>query len=164
MLSHSIFVSFKLFQVANCKHCRLCDLCVMEYDHHCLFLNRCVGQNNHRVFLLFILAMIVAQLFFVSIAGYYLHWRSEVEESWSWGSVAMREAWVLLLLIINVFTVLWEIWLLSEQFRAISTGTTTYFRQCRHKKSSWRKRVVTVLLFLVEGKNNRCQNQNAVDI
>ncbi|XP_060727369.1 uncharacterized protein si:ch211-223a10.1 [Tachysurus vachellii] len=154
----------ELFQVANCKHCRLCDLCVMDYDHHCLFLNRCVGQNNHRVFLLFVLAMIVAQLFFVGTAGYYLHWRSEVEESWSWSSVAMREAWVLLLLIINALAVLWETWLLSEQFNAISAGTTTYFRQCHHKKSNWSKRMATVLLFLIEGKNFRSKNQNAIDI
>ncbi|XP_053477247.1 uncharacterized protein si:ch211-223a10.1 [Ictalurus furcatus] len=154
----------ELFQVANCKHCRLCDICVMDYDHHCLFLNRCVGRNNHRVFLLFLLAMIVAQLFFVSIAGYYLQWRSKVEEGFSWSSVAMREAWVLLLLIINALAVLWETWLLSEQFNAISTGSTMYFRQCHHKKSSCSKRVATVVLFLVEGKNFRCQNQNAVDI
>ncbi|KAB5581728.1 hypothetical protein PHYPO_G00179050 [Pangasianodon hypophthalmus] len=154
----------ELFQVANCKHCRLCDFCVMDYDHHCLFLNHCVGQKNHRVFLLFILAMIVAQLFFVSTAGYYLHWRSEVEASWSWSSAAMREAWVLLLLIINALAMLWETWLLSEQFNAISTGTTMYFRQCPHKKSSWSKRVATVLLFLVEGKDFRGQNQNTVDI
>lgn len=87
-----------------------------------------------------------------------------MEESWSWSSVAMREAWVLLLLIINALAVLWEIWLLSEQFSAISTGTTTYFRQCRHKKSSWSKRVATVLWFLVEGKHFSCQNLNPVDI
>lgn len=150
--------------MANCKHCRLCDICVMDYDHHCLFLNRCVGQNNHRVFLLFVLAMIVAQLFFISVAGYYLYCKWEVEESWSWSSLAMREAWVLLFIIINSLAVLWEIWLLSEQFSAISTGTTTYFRQCHYKKSSWIKRVATVLWFLVEGKSFRSQNQNAVDI
>lgn len=136
----------------------------MDYDHHCLFLNRCVGQSNHRVFLLFILAMIVAQLFFISVAGYYLYWRWEVEESLSWSSLAIREAWVLLLLIISSLAVLWEIWLLSEQFSAISTGTTTYFRQCHYTKSPWIKRVATVLCFLVEGKNFRSQNQNAVDI
>ncbi|KAM9476692.1 palmitoyltransferase ZDHHC13 isoform 2-T2 [Clarias gariepinus] len=152
----------ELFQVASCKHCRLCDICVMDYDHHCLFLNRCVGQSNHRVFLLFVLAMMVAQLFFVSTAVYYLHWRLEVEESWR--SVAMREAWVLLLLAINGFAFLWETWLLSEQLSAISTGTTTYFRQSRHKKSSLSKRVSTVLMFLVEGKNFRSQNQNAFDV
>ncbi|KAI5606307.1 palmitoyltransferase akr1-like isoform X1, partial [Silurus asotus] len=143
-------INCELFQVANCKHCHLCDLCVMDYDHHCLFLNRCVGQNNHRVFLLFILTMLVAQVFFIITAGYYLHWRSEVEESWS--SVATKEAWVLLLLVINALAVLWETWLLSEQCKTISTGTTTYFRQGRQKKTSFSKRVATVLLFLVEGK------------
>ncbi|XP_076831015.1 palmitoyltransferase ZDHHC13 isoform X2 [Brachyhypopomus gauderio] len=154
----------ELFQVDKCKHCRLCDFCVMDYDHHCLFLNRCVGRHNHRAFVLFILAMLVGHLLFIGTSGHYLSWRLATEERAGWMSAAGREVWVLLLLLLNVLTLLWEVWLLSEQVEAISSGTTTYFRQCRCKELSWKKRLATFLTFLFEGRSRQDQQHNYVVI
>ncbi|KAL0920301.1 hypothetical protein M5K25_009426 [Dendrobium thyrsiflorum] len=33
------------------KHCRSCDKCVDEFDHHCHWLNNCIGRKNYVTFL-----------------------------------------------------------------------------------------------------------------
>jgi len=51
------------------RHCRLCNKCVDGFDHHCLWLNTCVGAYNYRAWLGF-----VAALFIWSILGSSIAW------------------------------------------------------------------------------------------
>jgi DHHC palmitoyltransferase len=37
------------------SHCRACKSCILRYDHHCIWLSCCIGLNNHKVFLPFLL-------------------------------------------------------------------------------------------------------------
>lgn len=40
---------------ARSKHCRVCGHCFAVYDHHCHWINNCVGDNNYRWFLLWLI-------------------------------------------------------------------------------------------------------------
>lgn len=40
----------------NAQHCNYCNRCVQKFDHHCVFINNCLGYKNHRYFLLFLLS------------------------------------------------------------------------------------------------------------
>eukprot|EP01002_Notosolenus_urceolatus_P003623 NODE_1956_length_1240_cov_11.108312_g1622_i0.p1 GENE.NODE_1956_length_1240_cov_11.108312_g1622_i0~~NODE_1956_length_1240_cov_11.108312_g1622_i0.p1 ORF type:complete len:336 (-),score=58.78 NODE_1956_length_1240_cov_11.108312_g1622_i0:70-1077(-) len=41
-------------------HCHICDECVLKMDHHCPWINGCVGHYNHRYFALFLLYLWIA--------------------------------------------------------------------------------------------------------
>nr|CCC91445.1 conserved hypothetical protein [Trypanosoma congolense IL3000] len=42
------------FVILGSKHCSVCDKCVPGFDHHCRWLNTCVGEGNYTMFCCFI--------------------------------------------------------------------------------------------------------------
>ena len=36
------------------KHCWSCNKCVVHFDHHCKWLNHCVGERNYKIFVIFL--------------------------------------------------------------------------------------------------------------
>eukprot|EP01118_Nematostelium_gracile_P008101 TRINITY_DN2666_c0_g1_i1.p1 TRINITY_DN2666_c0_g1~~TRINITY_DN2666_c0_g1_i1.p1 ORF type:complete len:302 (-),score=41.74 TRINITY_DN2666_c0_g1_i1:22-927(-) len=49
-------------QPLRTKHCNKCDRCVLRFDHHCFFIGNCVGMNNHRVFMWYLLSQTITIL------------------------------------------------------------------------------------------------------
>lgn len=50
------------------RHCRTCSRCVSGFDHHCIWVNNCVGENNYRIFVCMIVSTLVSMSVFVASA------------------------------------------------------------------------------------------------
>lgn len=59
------------------SHCHACG-CVLRMDHHCVWINQCVGVRNHRAFLLFVLYswLIAALYLLLSLNFYFYHFEA----------------------------------------------------------------------------------------
>lgn len=49
----------KIARPARSKHCRTCGHCCARFDHHCPWINNCVGAGNIRLFLSFLALHVV---------------------------------------------------------------------------------------------------------
>ncbi|CAK74064.1 unnamed protein product (macronuclear) [Paramecium tetraurelia] len=50
----------------NTKHCKHCNRCSQEFDHHCKWVNNCVGNKNYKIFIMMITTTML-QLFYTAI-------------------------------------------------------------------------------------------------
>lgn len=46
-----------IFRPAKSAHCNICNNCVSEFDHHCIWLGTCVGKNNYPSFFFFVISL-----------------------------------------------------------------------------------------------------------
>ena len=51
------------------KHCHICKKCIKGFDHHCNWIDNCVGENNKKRFLVFV-AITLINLWFNLFVGF----------------------------------------------------------------------------------------------
>ncbi|KAK5699629.1 palmitoyltransferase akr1 [Elasticomyces elasticus] len=54
------------------KHCRRCGRCVAREDHHCPWVDNCVGVNNHKHFILYVIFLIAGIGFLIRLTIAYI--------------------------------------------------------------------------------------------
>ncbi|KAH7346284.1 DHHC palmitoyltransferase-domain-containing protein [Rhexocercosporidium sp. MPI-PUGE-AT-0058] len=93
----------KILKPARSKHCSICKRCISKLDHHCIFINNCVGYNNQNYFLLLLwtTAILTSYATYIGFSILSDEVRKEIPswtirgEGFTWSQIANVWAWVL---------------------------------------------------------------------
>ncbi|XP_072452028.1 palmitoyltransferase ZDHHC7 isoform X2 [Chiloscyllium punctatum] len=62
-------------------HCSICKRCIRKMDHHCPWVNNCVGENNQKFFVLFTMYIALISVHALILCGFQFFFC--IREQWS---------------------------------------------------------------------------------
>ncbi|XP_009893283.1 PREDICTED: palmitoyltransferase ZDHHC3 isoform X1 [Charadrius vociferus] len=120
-------------------HCSVCKRCIRKMDHHCPWVNNCVGENNQKYFVLFTMYIALISLHALIMVGF--HFLYCFEEDWTKCSSFSPPTTVILLILLCFEALLFLIFtsvMFGTQVHSICTDETGIER-LKNQKPSWEK-------------------------
>lgn len=118
-----------LQQPMRAKHCQTCKRCVRRFDHHCPWIENCVGERNHRWFIVYLLVQLLALLWALHIA------LSGISPSITWELWFRANGFLLAALaFVSIFSMV-VLLLLGCHLYLVSINCTTWEFMSRHRIS-----------------------------
>ncbi|XP_036837553.1 palmitoyltransferase ZDHHC7-like [Oncorhynchus mykiss] len=122
-------------------HCSICKRCIRKMDHHCPWVNNCVGEKNQRFFVLF--TMYIALISVYALCLSFLQFYSCVKDQWNECTdfsppVAMM---LMIFLCLEAFLFLtFTVVMFGTQIHSICNDETEIER-LKNEKPTWERRV-----------------------
>jgi len=107
-----------LLQPPRTRHCHDCDKCVLQFDHHCIWLGTCIGKKNHCRFWWYIFEETILCIW--TAALYIESLRLDVDKAWWKDFVGV------ILLAVLIFILIFLLLLLGFHTYIALTNQTTY--------------------------------------
>ncbi|KAF7719470.1 Uncharacterized protein PECH_005246 [Penicillium ucsense] len=114
------------------KHCRRCGRCVAKHDHHCPWIDNCVGANNLRHFVLYIVSLEIGIILFVQLSITYIQGLPSIPGAKcnvindTLCDIMTRDTFTLVLDVWDTLQLVWVTMLCAVQLVQVSRNQTTY--------------------------------------
>ncbi|NXN95178.1 ZDHC3 Palmitoyltransferase, partial [Rhinopomastus cyanomelas] len=121
-------------------HCSVCKRCIRKMDHHCPWVNNCVGENNQKYFVLFTMYIALISLHALIMVGF--HFLYCFEEDWTKCSSFSPPTTVILLILLCFEALLFLIFtsvMFGTQVHSICTDETG-IEQLKKEERRWAKK------------------------
>ncbi|KAL4454038.1 hypothetical protein ABPG73_009837 [Tetrahymena malaccensis] len=129
---HEICYECILLRPPRSKHCEYCQRCVTVYDHHCPWINNCVGANNYLWFQIFIFSTFFYGIFIVVTSSMYMMESNYGNYGLQFNNqntqLILHKLSSIICIIIGIFTCLMLSVLIKVQISNMATGRTTHER------------------------------------
>lgn len=132
-------------------HCSVCKRCIRKMDHHCPWVNNCVGESNQKYFVLF--TMYIALISLHALIMVVFHFLFCLEEDWTKCSSFSPPATVILLILLCFEGLLFLIFtsvMFGTQVHSICTDETG-IEQLKKEERRWAKKTKWMNLKAVFG-------------
>uniref|UniRef100_A0A0E0H4A8 S-acyltransferase n=1 Tax=Oryza nivara TaxID=4536 RepID=A0A0E0H4A8_ORYNI len=124
--------SWDIHQPPRTKHCHDCDKCVLQFDHHCVWLGTCIAKRNYCRFWWYIFEQTVLTVW--TVAFYIQFFYLGIVVSWWKFAIGI----VLLVALILILVVLLPL-LIFHAYLALTNQTT--YEIARRKRISYLREV-----------------------
>lgn len=121
-------------------HCSVCKRCIRKMDHHCPWVNNCVGENNQKYFVLFTMYIALISMHALIMVGF--HFLYCFEEDWTKCSSFSPPTTVILLILLCFEALLFLIFtsvMFGTQVHSICTDETG-IEQLKKEERRWAKK------------------------
>lgn len=124
---------------ARAHHCSVCRRCIRKMDHHCPWVNNCVGENNQKFFVLFTfyICMISCHALYMSISHFVVCVGSEWKEC-AYYSPAVTTILLIFLIFESLLFGIFTAVMFASQLSAICSDETG-IEQMKREKHSWER-------------------------
>ena len=104
----------------NSHHCKVCHKCYIEHDHHCPWVNNCIGLFNKKSFILFLLYSFI-QIIYSFILFFYYSLYKNIDQLKDYPELIIMDAFAIVFgLILAIVSVM----LLKDQYDTIKSNCT----------------------------------------
>ncbi|XP_062394341.1 palmitoyltransferase ZDHHC3-A isoform X1 [Sardina pilchardus] len=120
-------------------HCSVCKRCIRKMDHHCPWVNNCVGESNQKYFVLFTMYIALISLHCLMMVAF--HFLYCFEDDWTKCSSFSPPATVILLILLCFEGLLFLIFtsvMFGTQVHSICTDETGIER-LKGENATWEK-------------------------